>query len=120
MELNSLHIAVLDVLAHQTEGYLCNPDAAAFVAMGLDDSERVLTALHDLQDAEYVEFYIEYVQNEVVQLKLMSNDMPERDEDDNVIPLRDEDGTPLTKIIEIPVDEGWIITAIGKTAFNSV
>lgn len=121
MELSSLHTTILDVLSHQSEEYLCDPGASAFVAIGLDNPEVIIEALHELQDAEYVEFYIDYVKNEVVQLKLMSNGEPEKDDEDNVIPIRDEEtGEPLTQIIELPTDSGWIITQAGRDAFNSV
>lgn len=119
MALNSTHYLILQVLANQSDGYLCGSSASAFIAEGLDDPGQVELFLIELQEQGLVEFFIENEELTVL--------MVERDEQGSIVyegngkiaPILDNEGNVQTEVIVTPVDSGWIITAAGRTELTN-
>lgn len=118
MELTTLQHAVLETLSVQSDGYLCSPQASAFIAIGLTDPELVQSTLVELQNAGLVEYYVD--EDHITVLRV------EKDVDGNAVmntdgsfkPILDEEGQIQTEVLVQQVDAGWIITEQGRGALG--
>jgi hypothetical protein len=110
---------VLRVLAGQSEGYLIQPDATAFVVEGLDP-ETVSESLSRLEETEHAkvtqEVALRYVTEEVthrVGSRLRSKKITHTEV------KRDQDGEPVLEVAkddngnDMVVNEGWEVTDKG-------
>jgi hypothetical protein len=117
MPLTALQQLILETLSEQSEGYLTSPDASAFVAKGMEDSDDVAKELVSMQEKEWVEFFVDT--DEITVVKVEKDDKGEPIiENGNIKPILDEDDNIQTEVVKIPADEGWIITDKGRKALN--
>jgi hypothetical protein len=89
-------------MAGQSPGYLIEPQAAAFMAIGLDDPQQIKDALEEMGEAGLVEYVTQETDFEVENY------------------LENEDGTyELVKdVLTNVTDWGWQLTAKGKKAIG--
>jgi len=117
-ELSTIQHAILQTLDTQSEGYLCSPDASAFIAIGLENAEQVHAELVDLQNNGYVEYYEEEEHIDVVKVEKDAEGNPSVGPDGNIIPILNEEGNlQLETFVQI-ADSGWVITGKGKEALQ--
>lgn len=117
-DLTSLQHLILETLSVQSDGYLCSPDASAFIAVGLEDAEQVHTELVGLQDAGMVEFYIAEDHIDVVKVEKDGDGNPLLDENGAIIPIVDDEGNIQIETIVQHADSGWILTDEGREALK--
>jgi hypothetical protein len=100
--MEALHQHILHIMSGQAPGYLIEPQAASFMAIGLDDPAEIDKALHALQDEGLVEYITVETDFEVENY------------------LENEDGTyELVKsVLTNETDWGWALTEKGKKAIE--
>jgi hypothetical protein len=114
-EITPLGWTILNVLAGQSEGYLCSPVSAAFYSVGLFDPEESEKELIELQNKGLVEFYTAQEETTFLKAERDDNGMYVLDEDQQFIPIINEKtGKPETESVTQVVDAGWIITEKGR------
>jgi hypothetical protein len=115
-DLSPIQAAVLQVLSWQTPGYLCSPDASAFVSQGIEDVDGIKEALIDLQYMGFVEFITDDETLTILKVKKDEHGKPIKDDvTDQFIADLDEQGKTQTEDIVETVDSGWVITDAGRT-----
>lgn len=118
MALTALQQLILETLAEQSEGYLCSPNASAFFAKGMEDSEAVEKELIAMQEHEWVEYYKETEEITVVKVEKDEKGDPIIDAGGNIKLILDDDDNVQTEVVTLPKDDGWIITDKGRKALN--
>lgn len=106
--MEALHQHILHIMAGQSPGYLIEPQAAAFIAIGLDDPQQIKDALEEMGEKGLVEYVTEETdyEKEVFVLK-------EQEDEDAA-----EEYERTTEIITNVTDWGWTLTAKGKKAIG--
>lgn len=113
--LTSIQMAVLQILSWQSSGYLCSPNASAFISQGLENSEEIEEALIFLQTEKYVEFFVEEEHIDVIKVERDSKGEPILNLEDNTVkPILDNAGNIQIETITRFADSGWVITETGR------
>lgn len=117
-ELTGLQHTILETLSIQKSGYLTSPDASAFVAVGLHDSQQVHEELVGMQEEKWVEFIYEEEHRTIIKVEKDENGDPIFNEDGTIQPILDEENQIVTEDIVAVVDSGWVITDKGLEALK--
>lgn len=141
--MNSLEANVLQVISTQHENYLVKPDSSCFVASGIEPPERVQVAIDALVAEGYIEQYDDMVEvtSWVTETDDAGDTLYEEDGKTPQYKLQDvKTGTqtyvnsdteetitfdvyttkPVTELIEVVADTGFVITDAGREALANL
>lgn len=114
--MNSLEINVLQVMSTQSEGFLCKADSSCFIAAGIEPVERIEETLKALYDQEYVDYYSDIEEIDVIRVEKDDDGNPVTNEDGSLKYILNDDDEVQMETISHTHDFGYVLTDKGKAA----